>query len=198
MAIPRIRTLQDLLSSIGAGAAPVYSGNVNAAGMPPTQRARPAWAEEMYNANPPPVDYGSPEYSALPSSERPTFFGTQNIYVPPTGTTGQTQAEAQDGELAMQMDNAATEEWWAKQPKPAGTPADWIYIGMGDWGPPSVYGSGGTDPRPTPSTQHLFPGILGGMMPELTEAEIAAAYGSTTSPSAVQVGLPSIPPSDAS
>ena len=29
MAIPRKRTLQDLLSSIGAGAAPVYSGNVN-------------------------------------------------------------------------------------------------------------------------------------------------------------------------
>ena len=78
-----------------------------------------------------------------------------------------------------------SEAWWAAQPRPDFVPADWVYIGMGDWGPPSVYGSGGTDPMPTPSTQHLFPGLLGGMMPQLTEAEIAAAYGSTTSPALV-------------
>jgi len=85
----RRRTLQELLSSIGAGVAPVYSGNVNAVGMPPTQIARPAWAQAMYNANPPPVDYGSPEYYAMPSSKRPNFFGTQNIYAPkPYGPQG--------------------------------------------------------------------------------------------------------------
>ena len=29
-----------------------------------------------------------------------------------------------------------SEAWWAAQPRPDFVPADWVYIGMGDWGPP--------------------------------------------------------------
>ena len=100
-------------------------GMLSAAGMPPIQRARPAWAQAIYNANPPPVDYGSPEYLAMPSSERPNFFGTQNIYSPPSST----------GTLDP-IPQQKSEAWWAAQPRPPFVPADWVYIGMGDWGPP--------------------------------------------------------------
>jgi hypothetical protein len=132
MAIPRRRTLQELLSSIASGAAPVYGGNANlqrgmsspympsqtypGAGGKPMMFPTYHDALDYWMANPSPgIDRPDPANWATSSSPSPT------------GTTGQTQA-----------DNAKTEAWWAAQPKPAGTPADWVYIGMGDWGPPQL------------------------------------------------------------
>jgi len=100
-------------------------GMLSAAGMSPVHR-RPAWAQAMYDANPPPVDYGSPEYWAMPSSERPNFFGTNYIYSPPSSTA-----------TLDPIPQQKSEAWWAAQPRPAFVPDDWVYIGMGDWGPPS-------------------------------------------------------------
>jgi len=92
-------------------------------------------AMDYYIANPSPgLDRPNPANWTTPSSPSPT------------GATG--QADAAAGELAMKMDNAKTEAWWAAQPRPSFVPADWVYIGMGDWGPPDVYGPGGTEGPP--------------------------------------------------
>ena len=95
-------------------------------GSPPMGQ-RPDWAQEIYDANPPPVDYGSDEYWAMESADRPTFWGTQNLPVNPSDP-----ANGMLGPIPQQK----SEAWWAAQPRPAFVPADWVYIGMGDWGPP--------------------------------------------------------------
>ena len=107
-------------------------------GSPPMGQ-RPDWAQEIYNANPPPVDYGSDEYWAMESGDRPTFWGTQNLPVNPS--------DPSNGMLGT-IPQQKSEAWWAAQPRPSFVPADWVYIGMGDWGPPDVYGPGGTEGPP--------------------------------------------------
>ena len=133
------------------GSSPLSGGGMlSAAGMPPIQRARPAWAQAIYDANPPPVDYGSPEYWAMPSAERPNFFGTQNIYIPPTPATG----------MLDPIPQQQSEAWWAAQPRPSFVPADWVYIGMGDWGPPSAQMQPGAEYGPDTSVLPPLPGGL--------------------------------------
>jgi len=129
------------------GSSPLSGGGMlSAAGMPPMRRAMP------------PVDYGSPEYWAMPSSERPNFFGTQNIYSPPSSAGMLDPIEPQKSEA-----------WWAAQPRPSFVPADWVYIGMGDWGPPDAQLLPGAEYGPDISALPPLPG-----------------------------GMPFIPPSDAS
>ena len=131
MAIPKRRTLQELLSSIGAGAAPVYGGNANlqrgmsspympsqtypGAGGKPMMFPTYHDALDSWMANPSPgIDRPNPANWATPNPTPQT----------PTATLDP-------------IPEQKSEAWWAAQPRPDFVPADWVYIGMGDWGPPS-------------------------------------------------------------
>ena len=65
MAIPRRRTLQDLLSSIGSGAAPVYGGNAN---LQRQATPRPFGSGMTLEPSMPTVDYGSGPVTELPGN----------------------------------------------------------------------------------------------------------------------------------
>ena len=69
-------------------------------------------ALDYWMANPSPgIDRPNPANWATPSQ------------TPPTGTLDP-------------IPQQKSEAWWAAQPRPSFVPADWVYIGMGDWGPP--------------------------------------------------------------
>ena len=122
MAIPRRRTLQELLSSIGAGAAPVYSGNVNAAGMPPRKPSRPnewwQWASTQpgYNVGIKP--------QPLPTPSQPSHSDEW------------WQAASKLPGYKVSHGGIYQSDTGRPEPRPDFVPADWVYIGMGDWGPP--------------------------------------------------------------
>ena len=202
------------------GSSPLSGGGMlSAAGMPPVRAmgmSSPYMPSQTYPGSNPNRPMMFPTYqdamdswmaNPSPGIDRPNPAN----WTTPSPTSPPSQTSPSSTGMLDPIEPQKSEAWWAAQPRPSFVPADWIYIGMGDWGPMDVYGPGGTDPRPTPSTQHLFPmGLAGLLAPKFTEAEIAAAYGSTTSPSSVQVGLPPgltqpagglrlpVPPSDAS
>ena len=73
MAIPRRRTLQDLLSSIGSGAAPVDSGNVNSQRAATPMRNVPLTAGARGGMSSP---YMPPKYPSVPG-----YGGEQNPFI---------------------------------------------------------------------------------------------------------------------
>ena len=144
MAIPRRRTLQELLSSIGAGAAPVYRGNAN------LQRgmSSPYMPSQTYPGSDPNRPMMFPTYqdamdswmaNPSPGIDRPN---------PANWTTPSPTPQTPTGMLGP-IPQQKSEAWWAAQPRPSFVPADWVYIGMGDWGPPSDQPAGGLRLPPT-------------------------------------------------
>jgi hypothetical protein len=166
----RRRGMQGMLN---APAPPAFGrgGMLSAAGMPPVRAmgmSSPYMPSQTYPGSNPNRPMMFPTYqdaldyyiaNPSPGIDRPN---------PADWTTPSPTPQIPTGMLDP-IPQQQSEAWWAAQPRPSFVPSDWVYIGMGDWGPPS---------------EQTVPG---------------AEYGPDTSALApLPGGMPFIPPSDAS
>ena len=130
----------------------IGGGMLSAAGMPPMRRAMgmssPYMPSQTYPGSDPNRPMMFPTYqdakdywmtNPSPGIDRPN---------PADWTTPSPTSQTPTGMLDP-IEPQKSEAWWAAQPRPSFVPADWVYIGMGDWGPPSDQPAGGLRLPPT-------------------------------------------------
>ena len=118
----------------------IGGGMLSAAGMPPMRRAMgmssPYMPSQTYPGSDPNRPMMFPTYqdaldswmaNPSPGIDRPN----------PANWTTPSQTSPSSTGMLDPIPQQQSEAWWAAQPRPAFVPADWVYIGMGDWGPPS-------------------------------------------------------------